>query len=345
MKKVGIVTIFDLNNYGNRLQNYAMEQIFRKNNVDVDTIVLPQYNEMFKYNHKISHFVKKLYSIVKKDNFTVSRYLNFLKFQKNMKAVVADPKDIEDRYDLFVTGSDQVWHPEVVNDDFLLQFTSNNKRAAVSPSFGVSVIPRDLESYYKQGIEKMKFVSVREESGKRIINGITNSDVEILLDPVFMLDKQEWDKVESKVKDVPSKYIVKYLLGEKKSETEEHINRIAKENGLKIIDVYNNTDNYFSMGPGEFVSLIKNAELVCTNSFHALVFSLIYEKNFVAFNRYENGNDMNSRVEHLLKKFKMEKRKIEKLDYNIFDCDFTESNIVLQSEREKFAKYINKILE
>lgn len=345
MKKVGIVTIFDLNNYGNRLQNYAMEQLLKKEGMEPRTIVLPEYDDTFKYSHKLSQIIKRVYSSVKKDNFVLKRYLNFLNFQKNMEAVVVNPKDVSEQYDFFVTGSDQVWHPQVINDNFLLKFADKNKRVAVSPSFGVSVVPENKKGYYKEGINNFAHVSVREDAGAKIIKELTNKDIPVLLDPVFMLDKSEWDKVARDDKRLHDRYLIKYILGEKDKYTEDKIECYAKENNLEIVNIYGRDSKYFSMGPAEFISAIKNSQLVCTNSFHALAFSLIYEKNFVVFNRFENGNDMNSRIDSLLRKFHMEHKKIENISEKVFESDFKEANSVLLESRKQFSDFIKLSLD
>ena len=186
----------------------------------------------------------------------------------------------------------------------------------------------------------MAYISVREEAGAKIIREITNKEAPVLADPVFLLSQDEWDEIAKRDNRLPDKYIVKYILGEKNDETEKRIERYARENHMEVIDIYSRESEFFSMGPAEFVSTIKNAEIVCTNSFHALAFSLIYEKEFVVFNRYENGNDMNSRVDNLLAKFHMESRRIENIKDELVKCDFTESNAVLCREQKKLMEYL-----
>lgn len=345
MKKVGIVTIFDLNNYGNRLQNYAMEQIFLKKGVIPTSIVLKKYNDMFKYDNRMSHWIKKIYVLLRKD-CAIKRYLSFLEFQRNMNTrVVNNTAVLNSEFDFFVVGSDQVWHPKVIDDDFLLKFAKPHKRIAVSPSIGVDKIPDDTKRYYKEGIEAFAYVSIREESGKEIIQEISSKDILQICDPVFMLNDKEWDEASKKLKEMPESYILKYSLGDGNSVDDKWIERVAKEKGLEIIDIYNEKSKYFTIGPGEFIYLIKNAELVCTNSFHALAFCLIYNINFVIFERYEKSNDMNTRVNTLLTKFSMNHRKKDKIkEEELFKTNFSNKDAIIDREQKKFEKFIEQII-
>ncbi|MEI3320547.1 MAG: polysaccharide pyruvyl transferase family protein [Eubacterium sp.] len=133
--------------------------------------------------------------------------MSFLKFQKNMSAKnISNTSDLNDLYDMFIVGSDQVWHPDVISDDMFLRFAEKKKRATISPSFGLDEIKRKGD-YYRNGLCGFNKITVREESGKDIIEGLCDVQVDVNLDPVFMLDSEEWDRVSKPVKGVAVEYL------------------------------------------------------------------------------------------------------------------------------------------
>lgn len=346
MKKIAIITIFDLFNYGNRLQNYAMQQVCREKGLKVTTIVLPKYDGMFKYGNKIRNDIKKIYYLLFRNNHKVGRYIKFLSFQKYIDTLIAQPQKIEHEFEYFIVGSDQVWHPDVVDDDMMLKFTDKRKRIAISPSFGVSNIPDDMIDFYKEGLNGFSAISVREEAGKEIITAYTDVNVTVLMDPVLYLDSSEWDKVASRSIKEQEKYVLVYLLGKNTKKDKKDIKNNFAQKNIKIIDMLDEKSVYFSTGPDDFIRMIRDAELVCTNSFHAIVLSIIYRKNFVAYERHDNNNDMGSRVECLLQKYNLENRKRESItDENLYSCNYDGIEEILHEERKKFSQYINNSID
>ena len=117
-------------------------------------------------------------------------------------------------------------------------------------------------------------MSVREDTGKKIIEDLTNrDDIEVLIDPTMLLTIERWENVMKKPEQYRGeKYILCYFLGNLSDEKKEAINAIAKEKKCKIINLLDKNDLYYSSGPSEFLWLEKNAELICTDSFHSSVF-------------------------------------------------------------------------
>ena len=255
---------------------------------------------------------------------------------------VADKLDsLDNEYDLFVVGSDQVWNPYFGLNDFgLLNFIKDNdKKVSFSASFGVNSIPDELRDKYYNSINKFKYISVREDKGKEIIEELTDrKDVEVLVDPTMLLTSKEWDEIAKKPRQLKSeKYILNYFLGELPKEREEKINRIAKENNCDVINILNKKCPLYESGPSEFLYLEKNAFLICTDSFHSSIFAILYNKPFIIFNRNDKKNqNMNSRIETLVKKFDLEDRVYdgENITQNYFDYDYTGAYKVLDEERK-----------
>lgn len=352
MRKIGICTINDNNNYGNRLQNYAVQETLKKYCKNVETINNQKNitrSKVIKY--KIKDWIKKTlnYKInIRYETFKdFNRYINFSKEYIDEKHI---PANLSDKYNYFFTGSDQVWNPtfERMSDIDFLTFAPKEKRNAFSASFGISEIPDDMKEYYKERLSQMNHISVREDRGKEIIKELTGrEDVEVLVDPTMLLTAKEWDKVAKKPKQLKTdKYILNYFLGELSEERRNEINRIAKENNCEVINILDKNSPFYETGPSEFLYLEKNAFLICTDSFHSSVFAILYNHPFIVFEREDNTVSMNSRIETLLKKFNLKNRKFEgKITQENLNHDYREAYEILEKEREKAESFLKKVLD
>ena len=355
MKKVAIVTINDYDNYGNRLQNYAVQQILKKKNLEVETI--QNLNGIYRNNYK-KILKNKIGNAIKKISFLAShkRYNYFMKFNKNIKLskFIMDKSHLDynsdNYYDFFLVGSDQVWNPNAsrLTDFELLSFVSPQKRVAFSASFGVSKLDSKYHNRVKNELLKYKAISVREDDGKKIVEEITSrTDVEVLIDPTMMLNSDEWDCVLAKPKHLKNnKYILNYFLGNLSDDKKNEINRIAEENNCEIIDILNKESPFYQTGPSEFLYLEKNAFLICTDSFHSSVFAILYNTPVVVFERDDCNVDMSSRLNTLLKKFKLDNRKyVGKITEDLLKCDYEQAYYILEEERKKVDIFLKKSLD
>lgn len=352
MKKAAIITIVDKDNYGNRLQNYAVQETLRKYKFDTTTINnTPILNSEDKYVlRKIKYLLLKLKSKKeckeRKDNF--ERFDNNINIDKKMFNI--KNKEKYSKYDYFFVGSDQVWNPyfgRLRDLDLLLPFEGKRK-IAISASFGISKLPNEYESKVKKALKDFNGISVRENDGKKIVENITGrKDVEVLIDPTMMVSVEEWDKVAVKPKQLKkNKYILNYFLGKLSEKKQNEIERIAKENDCEIINILDKNSEFYKCGPSEFLYLEKNAFLICTDSFHSCVFSILYNVPFVVFNRDDSVVCMNSRINTLLKKFQLEERYVnEKIDNDLLMCDFKQSMKILEEERLKADSFLRKYIE
>lgn len=352
MKKIGILTINDNGNYGNRLQNYAVQESLKKLEFRVDTIENKNNQNIFKVKTYIGNIVKKILNISR-----YRRYNKFIEFNRNIKKssiwinVKNIPKKLDEKYDYFITGSDQVWNPNFgrLSNIDLLAFSSNRKKISFSASFGISELPEDKKDYANENLQTFKAISVREDAGKKIVEELTGrTDVEVLVDPTMLLSAKDWDKVSKKPKQLKfDKYILNYFLGELSEEWKNEINRIAKENNCKIINILDKNSPFYQTGPSEFLYLEKNAFLVCTDSFHSSVFSIIYDTPFVVFDRKQNGVvSMNSRIDTLLSKFALQNRKFKgAITKDLLNSDYSESKEILEQEKEKSFNFLKKALD
>lgn len=265
------------------------------------------------------------------------------------------PESIDNEYDAFLCGSDQIWNPEFFGrfgdysihyKDYFLTFASDEKKYSISASFGIPSLPKEWESGIKEQLKRFRKISVREEEGAKIIYSLNGCDVEILSDPVIMLTKEEWIKlsrVPKKNFSVEKPYILEYFLSAKTKEQLNEIEEKINTDGYQVCRLWDITDqSLFVCDPCEFIYLIQHAELICTDSFHACVFSFLFHRPFVTFDR---GN-MNGRIQTLLHKFQLPNRNwmdISRAD--IFSMDYSNVDLILEKERSKFDKYLDSVIQ
>lgn len=332
--KIGIIThYYNSANYGGNLQAYALTRYLNKEysaeQICYDRSLPSIKNRSKKYGP--IKFVKKVIKRLTWDfkakkykfvNDIVSKRRGAqkqfnLSIPHSNRVYRAGDIDKVNGYDFYITGSDQVWHPSAICPAYLLNFAPENKKGSYAASIAVEDIPQDKKQLIKEALLGYKGVSLREKEGVDIVKGLTDKKVEKVLDPVFLLDKEEWQEII----DQPiteEKYIFCYFLGDGKKER-KIAREYAKSKGLKILSmpyltgVYRRCDKNFAdedlieVSPTKFLSLIASAECVFTDSFHASAFSCIFNTPFFAFKR-SDINQGGSRINSLCEYFNVEKR-------------------------------------
>jgi len=372
MKKIGIITLNGYVNYGNRLQNYALQEALKTYGYDVQTIwVVIKRNSPkdFTLKEKIINVTKrkskenfnnikeKVSGILYKNNLDIkreeifrsfsNRYINETSYKISENNI---PDDLGSKFDYFITGSDQVWNPYFRKGDptYFLTFAPKEKRIAYAPSFGTDEIPQKYVEKYKKWISEMYKLSVREEAGAKIIKDLTGRDAPVLIDPTLMLTKEEWLAISEVPTNKPKEeYLLTYFLGTISNERKKLIKKIAKDHGLKIVNLAQANDKVpYLSGPSEFIDYIHSAKIFLTDSFHGAVFSILLNTPFIVFNRHGNMPSMNSRIKTLLTTFQLESRFAENIDMydDIFDVDYTHVSSILEKERELALDYLKDAL-
>lgn len=193
---------------------------------------------------------------------------------------------------MYFCGSDQIWNTNCgdFSNAYLLDFVENKSCCcAYAPSIGVTKLNVESEELLKQYITDYKKISVREKNSSCYLANMIGRNVDTVLDPVFLLGKDEWDKVAKPV-DIRENFVLGYFIGDVAG-MRKYSQALAKHyNGKVVVINQNLRDLYiggrnvqYSAGPREFLWLIKNSSMVCTNSFHAVAFSLIFNQNFWVF--------------------------------------------------------------
>lgn len=346
MKKLGICACYQHKNYGSQLQSYATTVELARRNIDFEIIrykkkttplllikSLPRLLNPIFINDRIietsqKKMMLKLHPQLAQDNAV--RNAAFDKFSqsrfKKLSPVYYGYEQLKEqskKYTAVMVGSDQLWSPSGITSNFYnLMFADDNTvKISYATSFGVSQINPKYHKIYNIFLNRLDFISVRENSGKKIVEELSSNKAEVVCDPVILLDAEQW------LKEIPNKrlydepYIFAYFLG-KSAEYRDAVTKFAKQKDLKIVtephmDSYNKADENFGdytpfdIGPAEFVNLIRNAEYVFTDSFHGSVFSMLYQKQFLVFNRYSDNSSSskNSRIDSFCKNYGLSDRR------------------------------------
>lgn len=352
--EIGVVTIYDNGNLGNRLQNYALQ---KKLNEYGKVVTIKNQKTCSGINKLLTHifeyvFINHLFRRCKRENLL--RFTQKYIFTNN-KCYCFDKDhfllDKKDKFEYYCAGSDQIWNPNFGRTGMFnyLGFAEREQTFSYAASFGVEEIPEEHKEAVRKGLQHIKHISVREDAGKRIVEELTGrTDVEVLVDPTMLLTTQEWDKILRAPKaKLPEKYILTYFLGPVSTERRAAIQQKADQMGCQIIEVMDKNSPFYAIGPDMFVYLIKHAQMVCTDSFHGSVFSFLYQRRLAVFDREGFGNNMGSRIDTLAAKFHLEHCRVKGNVLPGWDDepDYTEGYKELETEREKSRAFLNTVFE
>lgn len=376
MKKIALVSAYNYN-YGSVLQAYALQHILQQNGINTEVLRYTKKNDLrqmvriFNYpllKAKVKVIAKQQYfkrepmrlaaGRIRNKKFEV--FLKRLKFSEEINGYQNLKESIKN-YNGVILGSDQVWNPMNLGTDFynLLFVPEEIKKCTYASSFGVSKIPFFQQRKTKRYLSRINMISVREKKGKEIVLRLLKRTVRVDVDPTLLFDQFDWAKMIPDQSLIKEKYIFAYFVGENKN-YREYVEKISKEKQYRLIIVPHvdeivevekkyETEFNLSIGPEEFVNLIRNAEIIFTDSFHATVFSILYNKRFFVFDRFLNQSkqSMNSRIENLLEMTRLEGQKLSeyeeiesKLDSQI---DFNDANSRLQQKRNESIEYIKTL--
>lgn len=274
-------------------------------------------------------------------------YIKHTDFSIDIKAV--PKKEIED-FDFFSVGSDQVWNPTYPSTSGIkfLNFVPKSKKLTFSPSFGLGELPEYVKESYSKWLQDFNLISVREERGAELIRSLCQKDAEVICDPTIALPLEYWKAIEAKPEfETDKPYILTYFLGNETNSYRRYIEKIAKEKDCRIINLLELREpQHYTAGPREFLYLVHHAEAVFTDSFHAAVFSILYKRDFVVFDRVEWGSSMGSRLKTLLSVFSLEHRTYENMKVTAFSpVDFSHPETVIECEQKKAVDFIKRSIE
>lgn len=310
MIRVGIITMYHNSvNYGGVLQAYALTEILNEigfDAVQIDYDFWPEFNSP---NNSIKRMIKNVIEgfYLKRRRKEFSSFRMHIPHTENTYTL-EDIYKCNDIFDVFITGSDQVWNMDGFHEPFFLTFVEESKKKiSYAAGMGTEKITEDTKERYKNLLHGYNAISVREIESVDILGPLVNKEVAVSLDPTLLLDTKTWDKVSSS-RLYNKGYVFAYLIGNDQI-ARNLVMAFAKEKKLQVVTIphvngYSKMDQNFGdkkmydASPADFISLIKHAEYVFTDSFHCCVFSSLYHKDYYVFER-TGKRGMSSRIENI----------------------------------------------
>ena len=308
-------------NYGNVLQNYALQQVLLNYADNVTTIwnmpdnFLPRSWWYWSWKEPIKIMINRngFRDKLKNGYFGIEmarqarmrdfadRYINY--------RYDADLTSLDAEYDCFVVGSDQVWNPNCDFKNYFLPFASPEKRISYAASISSPDVPEAVKADYIKGLNGMKTLSLREQAGADLVDKLTGRKAMVHVDPTLLLTADEWRKVSRQPTWYHGEdYVLTYFLGKRPPAVDE----VIQSTGLKVVNLLDeNVYEHYVTGVDEFIWAIEHAKLIYTDSFHGTVFSIIFRRPFVVCDRVGNSIEtkMTSRIDSLLQLFSLEARR------------------------------------
>jgi hypothetical protein len=332
--KIGIITFWNVPNYGAMLQAYALQEYLKQRGhevlfLDCPYICKPEYPlwRILASRRIVGVKLKIAHNLARDDMCDFVQYWNKTRSYKSYQALKASPPDC----DVYIVGSDQMWNPAWCLkelDTVCLNFGSPKvKRVAYSVSLGSTSWPEDALPKMKQLLDNFSALSVRERSGVDLIRKISGKNSVVLPDPTLLFDADFYQKLSKAVDDKPEHYIFRYTLDWDKGKVDKIYDIIADELGVKLAMTQYCNDYSPSfmrktfkikkkLGVSEWLYRLSNAEFVVTDSFHGTVFAILYHKPFITtlISAEHKLNGMNERIISLLSFLGLEDRMFDKFD-------------------------------
>ena len=379
MKSVGLITSWR-DNYGSVLQCYATRTYVEKQGYHCD-VLYEENKGIERYQHYVKRFLFlgsrmiqfpelfKKYKIMKNNAIHSSNKIRkeSLNQIKSFTDEYLQPKGCgykllkilahSDEYVRFIAGSDQIWNSqEPINPVCFLSFAPNEKKIALAPSFGAGSVARFNRRDLKKYISNFSMLSIREEQGVEIIREVAQKEALRLADPTILLTADEWREFSKNGIALQDEYILLHFLDKPNEKVLRFIKDMQEKKKYKVV-VFAYAHEEFSIIENvkildgalqDYVSLIDNATLICTDSFHTTLFSIYFEKYFYTFERsYGNVISQSSRIENLLRRYNYERRYIK--NDGGFEAEFNnlkmiETKDIINLERKRITKYLSEVL-
>lgn len=369
--RIGILSFHASHNFGSMLQNYALQSFLRAEGYDVETINLRNSRQRYMYNYPLrigrtSPTIWKMLCRLRDPKWLIAEFRRWHIFESFLsdKLILSNEyedwdgikKDLLDEgkdYDAIIVGGDQIWNPFCFDFDwsyYLPDEIGRIKKISFSPSFGDS-IPKlktnvALTSRIKAYLGSFNSLSVREKDASDYLQGLLNRDVPVVSDPTLLLTPSDYLKLTG-APIVREPYIYYYTpCYSSDNEAEEIAAKLSEEKGLRLVMSYprygkkTNGKSVLS-GPAEFLNLVKNAQIVVGKSYHLVIFSILFHKDFITL---KFGDD--ARVNNLLNTLKIGSRNIDSID----DCRYLEkidyclADKELQVFKQKSAAFLQRAL-
>ena len=378
---IKIITCHDVYNYGASLQAYALQTYLKQKGHDVEIIdYLPAYmdkayslnfnrymsipkmsplykykdNAFFRIVYAIKKYLPQLYKIVRQRGrkLAFDRFKHAYLHLTDHYVEYRDLKDVQWVADVFIVGSDQVWNPLFNNGrdpSYFLQFGSlETKRVAYAASFGHTEMTAELKQYYRKWLSRYEYIAVREDSAVTIIKEF-GMDAYQVIDPTLLLDASFWNKYLSPIKI--ENYVLVYQL-HNDEKLGRYAKRVADEMNLPLVRISASFHQITREGKfvwcpemGQFLSYIKNATCMITDSFHGTAFAINFNTPFVEVLPNNNTGTRNMSILRMTGLSHRILRDEEDIQLAKNKVDFTEVNEVLKEKRIESLEILKKMIE
>ena len=383
--KVGIVTLYHGNyNFGGLLQAYALPAALGKylglpaeqidyalcpaeaeEQTEIEPVSLS--NRIYAFVWRISNRLKKRYFINRKRMF--DEFIDDIPHSKETYRFDSI-SEVLNEYHIFICGGDQIWNDyqqvgwyrREDSQVFTLQFVPEHiKKISYAPSMAVLELTDGFKSEFSTGINRLDSISVREKRSVPVLETLTKKPITVVTDPVLLLREEDWLEV-TRPAEKRQRYILCYLLGDR-VEQRKAVQRFARKmkrtiitfphilgNVVRKCDLFFGDVHDYTSGPREFLDLIRHADLVVTDSFHACVFSMIFKTPFAVFERSKAGEtgNMNSRIYDFLEEYHLERQLVTEKELedikDIPKVDFTYAHEHWQERRRESLAYLENAL-
>ena len=316
MKTVGIITIHKINNYGSVFQAYALQRACEDLGYQTEIIDYNFPNEFHSCNKYVEasssqpnepKWIKLLYALdLMKQHKGISNFVSrYEHLSCNQYNSPSELKEVPPHYDIYITGSDQLWNPRHCNGDpaFMLHFAPEESlKISYAASIGTDSIPEELYPQYKRLLNRYTSIAVRENSGVDVIKKVVDKDATVVLDPTLLLNYNKWNQIAAPKRQFKKKYILCYFLNYTFNAfpyVDQLADYMQKQTGYEVVRVARpphrlgmpHTHYRVGASPEEFLALVRDAEIVLTTSFHGTAFAVNYGKPVFTVVQDRNASD------------------------------------------------------
>ena len=364
MTRVSVISIHS-NNYGNRLQAYALHQVLHREldpsgDTRIESLQIPNVAKKRPLWRRAAGKAKRMLKKALGANRTSASANNrgplFESFTDRYIPTIhiAHAAAAAERDGIFVIGSDQCWNPSWdvgARPDGVQCATgvAAARKLSYAASFGITYddLPPEWRARYAAWLAEFApgTISVREDAGAACVRELCGVEAQVVIDPTMLLAPNDWTAIECRphIEGIDAPFCLKYVLGD--DVNSEVISQLCTERGLTVIDLRNAA---LPVGPAEFVWLIHHSALVCTDSFHASVFSILFERPFVIYERQQSRQcDMSSRFDTLARMLGIEDHRANSSAFNwnaVWNCDWTALEQRLEAERAASLAWLRAAL-
>lgn len=359
--KIGVLTFHRAINIGGVLQAFALQHFLKENGCQSEiidyrcpTIEKQYYGRQFDLKS-----MKRIVSAIIRNGVikvNTSKFEDFHKHHLPISSRSYSPNNIEtanEEYSKFVVGSDQIWSSYCAGFDkaYFLDFVrGSNEKYSYAASFGGSEIPQELTPSYRELLEDFSVISVRETAGAEIVKSVSAHDADVVLDPTLLLTESIWRKELITPITVTRPFVLVYMIAECK-ELLALARKIGEERNLDVIYI---SDRIYcpsgiisrrNVGPKDFLSLIDASEVVVTNSYHGICFSMIFKKDLY-IGLLRRNTRVNARLLDVIRKYRLESRLVSSDSFSngsVIDFKFITDTLV--KEKKKSITWLRSLFD